>query len=246
LTRQTQPTIGVLCFNLSEAMSPGVPRCGQNLSYIRCVFEAGGVPVLLPQTDDPAALRALFERVDGLLLPGGGDIHPARYGEGVLPACGTIDLLRDDVELTLASWAVVERKPLLAICRGIQVLNVALGGSLYQDISAQLPDAGRHDWYPSHPRDRLSHEVRLVADTRLAQIVGEPRIRVNSLHHQAAKAVAPGLQVSARSPDEIVEGLEVPGHPFALAVQWHPEELASTQPPARALFRAFIQAAGSA
>jgi putative glutamine amidotransferase len=246
LTRQTQPTIGILCFNLSEKMSPGVPRCGQNLSYVRSVLQAGGVPMLLPQTDDQAALRALFERVDGLLLPGGGDIHPARYGEEVMPECGTIDLLRDDVELTLARWAVEERKPLLAICRGIQVLNVALGGSLFQDIAAQVPGAGQHVWYPDYPRDRLSHEVSVVADTRLAQSLGELRIDVNSLHHQAAKAVAPGLQVSARAPDDTVEGLEVPGHPFAVGVQWHPEELALTQVHARALFRAFVRAAGSA
>jgi putative glutamine amidotransferase len=246
LTHQTRPTIGILCFNLSEQMSPGVPRCGQNLSYVRSVFEAGGVPVLLPQTEDQAAQRDLFERVDGLLLPGGGDIHPARFGEEVMPECGTMDPLRDEVELRLARWAVEERKPLLAICRGIQVLNVALGGSLYQDIAAQVPAAGRHDWYPDYERDRLSHEVDTTEGTRLAQIVGEPRIGVNSLHHQAAKAVAPGLQVSARAPDDTVEGLEVPGHPFALGVQWHPEELTASQAHARALFRAFAQAAAGA
>jgi putative glutamine amidotransferase len=238
-----RPTIGILCFNLPEEKSPGVPRCGQNHTYIRGVIQAGGLPVLMPQIEEKELLRALFDRIDGLLLPGGVDLHPALYGEEVLPACGRIDATRDAVELSLARWALEEQKPVLAICRGIQVLNVALGGSLYQDIASQLPSARRHDWHGDHRRDRLSHGVAVASGTKLRSIVGQSAIEVNSLHHQAAKTIASGLRVSATAPDGIVEGLEATDHPFALGVQWHPEELTDEQPSARALFEGFVQAA---
>jgi putative glutamine amidotransferase len=200
---------------------------------------------LLPPLEDVDQLRLLFDRVDGLILPGGVDIHPSRYGEEVLPECGKIDAVRDAIEVRLADWAVREEKPLLAICRGIQVLNVALGGSLYQDIGAARPESGRHDWYPGFARDRLSHRIQITAGSRLAGIVHHSHLEVNSLHHQAVKVVGKGLHVSATAEDGIIEGLEVPGHPFALGVQWHPEELAAAQPQARALFEALVHAAAS-
>ncbi len=246
MTRKSTPTIGILCFTLSEEMSPGMPRCGQNYSYIHSVAKAGGVALLLPPLEDEGHLRLLFDGVDGLLFPGGVDIHPSRYGEEVLPGCGTIDTARDAVELRLAGWAIEEGKPLLAICRGIQILNVAAGGSLYQDIASLVPQAQRHDWYPGYPRDQLSHRVHVAAGTRLSKIVGGSWLDVNSLHHQAAKAVGNGLLVSALAPDGIIEGLELAQHPFAVAVQWHPEELAATHSHARSLFTAFVQAAARA
>ena len=132
--------------------------------------------------------------------------------------------------------------PILAICRGIQVLNVALGGSLFQDIQAQIPGAERHDWYPNHPRDRLSHTVTISPDTRLAQIAGTTLLPVNSLHHQSVKDVAPGLVETGLSPDEIIEAVEAPDHPFAIGVQWHPEELAGGDARAQRLFDAFVEA----
>jgi putative glutamine amidotransferase len=146
------------------------------------------------------------------------------------------------VELTLARWAMGEGKPLLAICRGIQVLNVALGGSLFQDIADQVPGAGKHDWYPGYPRDHRPHTVAVAPGSRLAQILGASELAVNSLHHQALNRVALGLTVVARAPDGIVESVEAPDHPFALAVQWHPEELTPADLGAQAIFDAFVMA----
>jgi putative glutamine amidotransferase len=197
---------------------------------------------LLPELTDKALLRAMYERVDGLLLPGGEDIDPARYGEPQHDGCGAITPERDEMELALAEWAVNEGKPLLAICRGIQVLNVALGGSLYQDIQAQAPGAINHTWYPDYPRDRLSHQVEITPQTELAGIVGASSLPVNSLHHQAIKDLAPGLTATAWAPDQIVEAVEVDGHPFVLGVQWHPEELAPNDEGAQGLFDALVTA----
>ena len=132
--------------------------------------------------------------------------------------------------------------PLLAICRGIQVLNVALGGSLFQDIQAQIPGAGRHAWYPDYPRDRLSHTVSLSPESRLSHIAGESPLPVNSLHHQSVKDIAPGLVATGHSPDGVIEAVEAPEHPFAIGVQWHPEELAGSDRRAQRLFETFVEA----
>jgi putative glutamine amidotransferase len=177
-----------------------------------------------------------------LLLPGGEDVDPAFYGEARHEKCGRVSLDRDETELALARWAMEEGKPLFAICRGIQVLNVAQGGSLYQDIQTQVPGTDKHDWYPDHPRDRQSHTLEIVPRTRLAQLSGTTSLPVNSLHHQAIKEAAPGLVVVAHAEDGIVEAVEAPDHPFALGVQWHPEELASRDARAQRLFDAFVEA----
>jgi putative glutamine amidotransferase len=194
---------------------------------------------------DDTLLRAAYKQVDALLLPGGEDVNPRHYGEPPHEKCGPPSPARDATELALARWAVAEGKPLLAICRGIQVLNVALGGSLYQDIAAQVPGAGRHDWYPDHPRSLRAHDAVLEPDSRLATMVGSASLPVNSLHHQAVKDVAAGLRVVACAPDGVVEALEAAGHPFAMAVQWHPEELAGSDPQAQRLFDALVEAAGA-
>jgi putative glutamine amidotransferase len=196
--------------------------------------------VLLPPLQGDQLLRSIYDRLDGILLSGGEDVAPDRYGEAVHDKCGHIDPERDVAELALTRWAIRDRKPLLAICRGIQVLNVAMGGSLYQDIEAQVPGALRHPWYPDHPRDLRAHPVSVTPGSRLAHILGDGTVPVNSLHHQAIKAVAPGLVVVARAPDQIVEAVEYPEHPFAVGVQWHPEELAPTDPGARRLFGALV------
>ena len=234
------PLIGVTCMTIqAENYSP---RLGMSRSYVNALLKAGAAPLLIPHIADKAVLRTLYERLDGLLLPGGGDIDPARYGESRHKNCNEPSAERDDTELALARWAMDGDMPVLAICRGIQVLNVALGGSLFQDIQAQIPGAERHDWYPNHPRDRLSHTVAISPNTRLAQIVGTTLLPVNSLHHQSVKDVAPGLAVTGFSPDEIIEVVEALDHPFAIGVQWHPEELAGGDARARRLFDAFVEA----
>jgi putative glutamine amidotransferase len=213
------------------------------------VARAGAAPLLIPNLTDKTLLRTFYDLFDGLLLSGGEDVDPAHYGEARHEKCGPVSPDRDEVELTLTRWAIVEGKPLLAICRGIQVLNVALGGSLYQDIQAQVQGAGKHDWRAGTPRNDLSHTVMVVPQTRLAHILGAlnspgPLYWVNSLHHQAIKDVAPGLTVAARAPDGIVEAVEVEGHPFAIGVQWHPEELAADSMDVRAqrMFDALVEA----
>ena len=233
------PLIGVTCMTiLTEDHSP---RLGMSRSYVNALLRAGAAPLLIPHIADTATLRVLLGRLDGLLLPGGGDIDPERYGESRHEKCNEPSAERDDTELALARWAVEAGMPVLGICRGIQVLNVALGGSLYQDIGAQIPGAERHDWYPNHPRDRLSHAVTITPDTRLAHMVGAISLPVNSLHHQSVKDVASGLVVSARSPDGIVEAVEAPQHPFTIGLQWHPEELAGSDARAQRLFDAFVE-----
>jgi putative glutamine amidotransferase len=204
------------------------------------MVRAGAAPVLIPHLTDETRLRVVYEQLDGVLLPGGEDVDPAQYGEPVHEKCGPTSPHRDKVELMLSRWVVDEGKPVLAICRGIQVLNVALGGSLYQDIRSQVPEADEHTWYPNYPRDRLSHTLTVTPGTRLAHLTSTTRLPVNSLHHQAVNDVASGLTVSARSPDGLVEALEADGHPFAIAVQWHPEELADSDVRAQRLFDALV------
>jgi len=239
MTNSRSPIIGITC---SVFQSAGRPRLGQNQTYLDAVVRAGAAPLLIPHLVDGALLRAVYHRLDGLLLSGGEDVHPAHYGEACHEKCGTITPDRDEMELPLTRWAIEDGKPLLAICRGIQVLNVALGGSLYQDIQAQAPGAGRHDWYPDLPRDLLSHTVSIAPQTCLARLEDTVSLPVNSLHHQAVKDVAPGLIVAARAPDEIIEAVEAVGHPFAIGVQWHPEELASSDARAQRLFDALVAA----
>jgi putative glutamine amidotransferase len=240
MSRKRPPTIGVTCAELQQ--DPLSPRIGQNRSYVRALVRAGAAPLLIPPLTDRDLLHALYERLDGLLLPGGGDVHPARYGEPIHEKCGSISPDRDEAELALAQWAMDDGLPLLGICRGIQVLNVALGGSLYQDIQAQVPGAERHDWGSEFPRDYLSHLVTVAPETRLAHLLESPSLPVNSMHHQALKDIASRLAVTARTPDGIVEGIEAGDHPFAVAVQWHPEELAEHDPRAQRLFDALVEA----
>jgi putative glutamine amidotransferase len=236
------PVIGLTSNTIPSKEPYRPPRLGQNQTYLQAVLRAGAAPILIPHITDRHLLRAIYDRTDGLLLPGGEDVAPAHYGEVAHEKCGTPSLERDETELALVRWAVAEAKPLLAICRGIQVMNVALGGSLYQDIKAQIPGAARHDWYPGYPRTLRPHRVVCPEGSRLVSIVGNPSLEVNSLHHQAIKTLAPNLVITARAPDGVVEAVEMPSHPFALGVQWHPEELAAEDAQAQALFEALVEA----
>jgi putative glutamine amidotransferase len=242
MASKQQPIVGITCGRIEPAHSHHPSRVGQNQTYVDALVRAGASPLLLPNLEDQALLRILYDKLDGLLLSGGGDIEPARYGETVHEKCGHIDLERDEAELTLTRWAVEDGKPLLAICRGIQILNVALGGSLYQDIEAQVADPLVHTWYPEHPRNHRSHTVSIAPKTRLAQVFDLEPLPVNSLHHQALKDLAPPLTVSARASDRVVEAVELGSHPFVLGVQWHPEDLAPDDVQQQGLFDSFVQA----
>ena len=209
---------------------------------IHGVERAGGSPLLVPLGLGEGTLRNLYTRLDGLLLAGGGDIDPARYGAQMHESMDGVDVDRDRIEFALARWVTEDNKPFFGICRGLQVLNVARSGALYRDIS-EHPSAIRHTYSsPDYPNDFRPHEVKIEEDSTLARIIGQPIITVNSLHHQACKEIAPGLRATALAPDGIVEAVEIPHHPFALAVQWHPECLPDA-PEMSALFEAFVEAA---
>ena len=211
-------------------------------AYVQAVAVAGGCPVMVPLGLSPELLDGIQARLDGILFTGGGDIDPAFYGAAPHPKVGDVDLDRDGVELYLLEKAVSQGVPFLGICRGLQLINVGLGGTLYADIAVQRPDALRHDFYPDYPRDYLAHAVEIRTGSRLAGILGDARVEVNSLHHQGIDRLAPGLTSVASAPDEIVEAVELPEHRFGLAVQWHPEWLGE-HAPMRALFQDFVRAA---
>jgi len=237
------PVIGISCrFAVDEAWCP--PLVGIRQGYVNAVLDAGGIPLLLPPQLDEHRLRQVYGSLDGVLLPGGVDIAPEYYGEQPHPQLGAVEPLRDRAELLLARWAVDDHKPLLAICRGLQVLNVALGGSLYQDLPSQLPGALDHQ---SGDRcqswTNLDHEMVLEPTSRLAELLGTERLAVNSLHHQGIKQLARGLAVTARAPDGVIEAVETTGDSWVVAVQCHPEELwHGADERWRRVFGAFVEA----
>lgn len=237
----SSPIIGLTTYNSEN--KHGYPIVALMHQYIRAVSEAGGVPVLIPSRITGEAVKALFERMDGILLTGGGDIAVERFkGEPHVRVKG-VEPDRDTLELALVQAAAESGKPFLGICRGFQVINVALGGTLYTHIQDQLPGAIKHDYDSDSQRQFLAHTIKVEKGSALAGILNEIELNVNSLHHQGAKDLAPALQPDAYAPDGLVEGLELPGHPFGVAVQWHPEWL-TDQPVTRRLFEAFIEAAG--
>lgn len=235
-----RPLIGVTTYRASSGSSVAV--IGAPESYLAAVQAAGGIPVLLPVTLSDAELDQVLPGLSGVLFPGGGDVNPELFQGKPHERVYGIDVDRDRTEIHLARRAVEIGKPFFGICRGIQVINVALGGSLYTHIADQHPNALRHDWYPNHPREYLAHPVRVAAGSRLAGILGETSVETNSLHHQGIEQVAPSFTPVAWAPDGVIEALELPGHPFGVAVQWHPENL-QAYPAMRALFQQFVASA---
>jgi putative glutamine amidotransferase len=212
-----------------------------NEAYVQGISQAGGSPVLVPLGVSEPALAAMAAKLDGILFTGGIDVEPARYGaDNQHPKLGEVDPDRDRVELFLYQEVIRQGLPFLGICRGIQLVNVAMGGTLYIDIADQYPGAIQHD-YHGYPRKTLAHAVDVV-DDRLAGILGSSREEVTSFHHQAVEKLAPAFRATAYSPDGLIEALELPGYPFGLAVQWHPECMLD-EPSMQNLFRAFVQAA---
>ncbi len=235
------PLIGISAHTLIK--SQPIPRYAVQRTYVQAVQQAGGLPVLLPPTIDLATARTLLARLDGLLLSGGGDVAAARYGAPDNPLIRLVDHARDASELALVAAVLRSEKPLLAICRGIQVLNVALGGTLYADIPSQVPGALLHRPKKGQPRDSSVHTVNLVPGSRLATILTAEMVRVNSFHHQSAQQVGRSLVVTAAAPDGVIEGLECPDHSFCLGVQWHPESPIGNQEGMERLFQALVEAA---
>jgi putative glutamine amidotransferase len=236
------PVIGITGWADRSARPPNVPLFCISQTYVQAMMMGGGAPLIIPPHLEEAELRAIFESLDGLLLSGGGDILPALYGEEDSGLLWVVDEQRDRTELALARWALAEGLSLLAICRGVQVLNVAAGGTLIQDIPTQVPNSLTHSSVAGRPRDSIAHTVDVIQDTQLATLVGAGQLDVNSFHHQAVKDIGTGLVVTARAPDGIIEGLELPGHPFCVGVQWHPEAMVESYPVMRRLFDGLAEA----
>jgi putative glutamine amidotransferase len=230
----------------------GPSRAGERASigtaYLQAIQAAGGIPIIVPPQLDGPALEQLLASVQALVLTGGGDVDPARYGEARHEKTDGVSEERDSLELTAVEIALDARLPLLAICRGMQVLNVALGGSLHQDIPSDFATDINHaqtSGEPPRERNDVTHSVTVEEGSRLAELLGASAMDVNSMHHQSVKHLGHGLRSVAWAPDGVVEGLE--GEPrdgrFVVGVQWHPEELASLHEHARRLFEAVVREA---
>jgi len=207
------------------------------MTYVESLRRAGAVPVLIPPQPENAA--DIVEGLDGILLAGGDDCDPEIFGEERHPSVEPMDPRRQSNDLTLARLARERGIPTFGICLGVQVMNVAAGGSLIQDIASSVETDIDH---ASEPSDRHRHEVILEHGTHTAEILHHHELNVNSSHHQAIGRVADGLRVTAHAPDGVIEGLEDPAHPFYVGVQWHPEDMPGENS-ASVLFQAFVEAA---
>lgn len=217
-----KPLIGVSSF-----ADPGLTSV--NLTYIKAVEKAGGVPVIIPVTNDKALLDQYLNLVDGVIMTGGEDIGPLKYfSEEPNQHLGGIAPERDDFDVMLIRSAVAKGLPLLGICRGEQLLNVAFGGTLYQDIPSQVPNAIKHNQSGVAPRDYQFHSIKIEKGSVLEKVLGCDSTAVNSYHHQAVKDAAPGFKITARAKDGIVEGIEKEGNEYVYGVQFHPEGLIQT------------------
>jgi putative glutamine amidotransferase len=214
-------------------------------AYVTALENAGLIPLIVPPLSSDRAAAAVLDSVSGLVLTGGEDVDPARYGEQRHEKVRNVNAARDATEATLVEEAKARGIPVLAICRGIQILNVALGGTLVQDISSQCKTDIAHD--EEGPRDSRSHEIDAEPGSLIARAIGAEHITVNSFHHQSVKRVAEGMRVTARSPDGVIEGLESTDENWwVMAVQWHPEEMNDSPDPwDRGLFKAFARQLGA-
>jgi putative glutamine amidotransferase len=221
------------------AQVEGAARTGVNSAYAHAVARTGGVPLIFPPIGGATHAPALLDAVDALLLSGGADIDPAHYHTAPHAALGTVEPERDALELALFREARARRLPVLAICRGLQLTNVALGGTLWQDLPTE-----RAPHPQSTRRQERAHEVTVTAGSRLAEALGTERLGVNSFHHQAIRDLAPGLAAVAHATDGVIEGIESTEDWWLLGVQWHPEEFwAEEGAPDLRLFEALVAAA---
>ncbi len=229
------PVIGVTVGTSSTKQQ--TPRFGTNQVYVRSIEDAGGIAILIPPMAKREAVE-LLDRIDGLMIPGGADVDSSFYGEAPAPGVEEFDRPRDNLEMALIRAAEKRRMSVFGICRGQQMVNITHGGTLYQDIQEQTGSKLKHRSPKSRGRGYLAHDIDIETDSWFAETVHSRHLRVNSLHHQAARTIGRGLRVTAVSPDGIIEGLETPDR-RVVAVQCHPEELSEIRW-ARDLFRSFV------
>ncbi|MFR1039352.1 MAG: gamma-glutamyl-gamma-aminobutyrate hydrolase family protein [Clostridium sp.] len=208
--------------------------------YMKVLEACGALPVMLPLTTDPEELNDCFSLCDGILMTGGHDVDPALYAETAKKTCGIPCSSRDKMEAYLFEKALQEDKPVFGICRGVQLMNVLLGGTLYQDLPTEHPSKTEH--HMASPYDRPVHKVTVKEETLLADIIGAGEHGVNSYHHQAVKDLAPKAEAMAYSEDGLVEAIAVPDKTFIVGVQWHPEFAFEKDPECRAIVQAFVDA----
>lgn len=239
-----KPLIGITCnmIPMEGNVMPGMTRSFVNDDYISSVVLAGGVPLLLPPVDGWESVVSQVAALDGIILSGGSDVDPALYGKEPLAPIGMVNPARDRYELLVIKAADEQEKPLLGICRGVQMLNVAAGGTLHQEV-ALIEGCNLKHFQATAQRSAFWHSVNVEPGSRLAGMIGAGRQPANSFHHQAVKTVAPGYVVSARSQDGVIEAIERPGERFVVGVQWHPELLAAVAAPMLALFGALVEQA---
>jgi len=211
-------------------------------TYIKAVSESGGTPIILPKVADDAQIRMQLDQIDGLLLSGGDDIDPGLFGEDPHPKLGIIEPGRDEYESKLIKSCLKDNLPILAVCRGAQILNITEGGTMYQDIYDQVEEnVIQHQQKAS--RNFLSHSIEVKVDSLLHSILGETSVRTNSFHHQANRAVPSPFQITAYSNDGVIEAIESTSHNFVLGLQWHPEGSFPTDDYSKKIFAAFVKAA---
>ena len=247
--RQRRPVVGIptqTLQSLGGVSSEIPPSWVMSQRYILTLTAAGAIPWMIPLVDEDS-LRGVYDELDAVFLPGGADIDPLTYGAAPHPLCDKTDRDRDRVEVSLAKWALEDDKPVLGVCRGMQLINVAAGGTLYQDLAEDMPGSIKHDYFPysgqGYARDFLAHDVAVHEGTRLAQLVGAGPLRVNSMHHQGVRELGRGLVATAEAPDGLIEALEgEDGSAYLFAVQWHPEALTDSDARTRRLFDDFIDA----
>ncbi len=227
------PLIGLTTYGRNSENRYTLPA-----DYIEAVRRAGGIPLLIAPGE--ARWRALVETLDALILTGGGDIEPGAYGGQVHEMNYGLNAERDALELDISRWVVGSELPTLGICRGAQILNVAGGGSLVEHIPDEFGESVLHR---APPREPITHAIRLKAGSRLAGIFGREEFDAASWHHQALRNVADGFQVVGHAPDGTIEAIELPSHPWLVAVQWHPELTAATDPLQQKLFDALVERA---
>lgn len=211
-------------------------------AYTEAILAAGGAPLVLPAIEDEAAVRAVLQRTDGLLVTGGADLSPDLYGQQPLPKLGGVSPLRDALDRTTLQYAAEADLPVLGICRGIQAMAVFAGGALIQDIPSQVPDCLQHN--QQAPGWHGLHEIDIAPDSRLARLTGRTQAMVNTFHHQALRDVPPGYVASAYTADGMIEAIEKPEAKFHLGLQFHPELMAPRHDFIAAVFRGFVQACG--
>ncbi len=230
-----------------DGIPPSLPHSWvMNHRYFTALMSVDAAPWMVPLVPhDEATLRALYESAAGIFLAGGVDVDPSSYDEAKLAVCGNTDPDRDAVELLFTRWAMQDKKPVLGVCRGMQVINVACGGTLLQDVERHSERAIKHDYFPTQgfARDHLAHQAS-VRPGRLGNIFSADTILVNSMHHQGVKDLGTGLDATVIAPDGLIEGLESTDGSFLLGVQWHPEMFIDRDAGTQRLFRAFVDAAG--